>query len=80
MKKYEFGVKALYSSSRYDSDYSFIKLDDYFVIGFRGKAQIDKNLSVFMRSENITNNKYQLANGYNTMPSSVYIGLSYIIN
>ena len=80
LKKYEFGVKALYSSSRYDSDYSFIKLDDYFVIGFRGKAQIDKNLSVFMRSENITNNKYQLANGYNTMPSSVYIGLSYIIN
>lgn len=77
-KKYEFGVKALYSSSRYDSDYSFIKLDDYFIVGFRGKAQIDKNLSIFMRSENIANNKYQLANGYNTHPSSIYIGLRYI--
>jgi vitamin B12 transporter len=79
-KKYEFGAKALYSSSRYDSDYSFIKLDDYFVLSFRGKAKIDEKLSVFVRTENITNNKYQLANGYNTSPSSIYIGLSYITN
>ena len=78
-KKYEFGLRAIYSSSRYDSDYSFIKLDDYFILNLRGKANISKNLFAFIRSENLTNNKYQLANGYNTAPSSIYVGLSYVI-
>ena len=79
-KKYEFGAKALYSSSRYDSDYSFVKLDDYFTLDLRGKVNISDNLSIFLRSENLTNNKYQLANGYNTASNSLYVGLSYMLN
>jgi vitamin B12 transporter len=78
--KYELGAKAIYSSSRFDSDYSSIELDDYFVLGLRGKINIDKNLSLFLRSENITNTKYQLANGYNTAQSSIYVGLKFVTN
>ena len=77
-KKYEFGAKAVYSSSRFDSDYSTVRLDDYFILNLRAKAEIDKNLSIFLRTENITNSKYQLANGYNTAPSSIYLGINYV--
>lgn len=79
-KKYQLGAKAIYSSTRYDSDYSVVKLDDYFILGLRARVNLDKSLSAFIRTENVTNKKYQFANGYNTAPSSVYIGVNYITN
>ncbi len=76
-ESYELGVKSVYSSARFDSDYSNVRLDDYLVFSVRGEFKFNKKLSLFVKGENITNENYQLANGYITSPSSIYFGVSY---
>jgi vitamin B12 transporter len=52
-------------------------LQSYALVGFYGSYQIDKNLSTFIRWNNVFNSQYQTNYGYSNAGSNVFTGIRY---
>jgi outer membrane cobalamin receptor len=74
--RYTFSIRGTGSSARKDSDYSAQSLPKYFVVNSSVKYKLNKVVHVLATMQNLTNEKYQLAYGYNTMPQQFTIGVS----
>lgn len=74
--RYAFSIRGTGSSARKDSDYSSQSLPKYFVVNSSVKYKLNKAVNVFVTMQNLTNKKYQLAYGYNTIPQQFSIGVN----
>ena len=74
--RYAFSIRGTGSSARKDSDYSAQGLPKYFLVNSSIKYELNKVVHVFATMQNLMNQKYQLAYGYNTMPQQFTIGVS----
>ena len=74
--RYAFSIRGTGSSARKDSDYSTQGLPKYFLVNSSIKYELNKVVHVFATMQNLMNEKYQLAYGYNTMPQQFTIGVS----
>lgn len=52
-------------------------LGGYGVVNLTARYQINKSLSVQARADNVFNKRYELADGYNTEPATIFVSLSY---
>ncbi|MEE9328389.1 MAG: TonB-dependent receptor [Cocleimonas sp.] len=76
------GVDAVISSSRQDNDFSAfpaqrVSLPSYGLVNFSVKHKLNKHLDLGLRVENITDEDYELAQGFNTSGRGAYFTLSY---
>lgn len=69
------GIEANYSGSR--RDYGDVELPSYALLHLTGNYRLDKAWQLRARIENLTDEDYQLADGYNTAGASAYLTLSY---
>ena len=74
--RYAFSIRGTGSSARKDSDYSAQSLPKYFVVNSSLKYELNKVVNVFATIQNLTNKKYQLAYGYNSIPQQLSIGVN----
>ena len=74
---YSLSAEAIYTGERPDSAYSDIVLDSYTLLNLSGKKNIAKRINLGIRFENITDEEYQLADGFNTAGRSVYFDIRY---
>lgn len=73
-KGYSIGASVLSQGKRMDDG---VELKGYTVINVRVKKQLDKNTSVSLKGNNITDAKYQTIDGYNMPRASTYISLEH---
>jgi vitamin B12 transporter len=91
--KQKFGLKAAYMhrqttysaeythvGERPDSAYSDITLDGYDLVNLSATTRLAERLRVGIRLENITDEDYQLADGFNSAGRSAFVNLRYINN
>ncbi|WP_299878637.1 TonB-dependent receptor [uncultured Cocleimonas sp.] len=76
------GADLISSSSRQDDDFSSfpstrVKLDSYTLLNLTLNQKINKHMKVGVRVENVTDEDYQLASGFNTPGRAAYLTLSY---
>jgi len=76
------GLDALVSSSRQDNDFSEFPskrtiLGSYALLNLSAKHQLSKHLDLGLRIENLTDEDYQLAHGFNTPGRAAYLTLSF---
>jgi len=71
---FDIGVEAFHSGNR--PDYGAI-LDPYTLVNLHGDYRFSQRLSLNLRIENLTDEDYQLAYGYNTPGRSAYAELRY---
>ncbi len=71
------GGKLIWSGSRKDSDFSNTRLASYTVLNLFASYKINPEWTTRLMLENVTNEKYELASGYNTPGRGVFISLQY---
>lgn len=76
------GIDAVFSSSRIDNDFSTTpsvrtKLGSYDLINLSASHKLSKRVNIGLRVENLTDEDYELAHGFNTPGRSAYLTLSY---
>ena len=69
-------IKGIFSSSRKDSDYSAVRLKKYNVFNLSLSYFIDKKTNISADISNLTNEDYELAYSYNTIPQTFSLNLS----
>ena len=52
-------------------------LGGYGILNLTARYQINKSFSIQARADNVFNKKYELADGYNTEPATIFVSLSY---
>lgn len=52
-------------------------LGGYNIVNLTARYLINKSLSIQARADNVFNKKYELADGYNTQPATIFVSLSY---
>ena len=76
--KWRVGGDLSYTGSRYDYDLSgTTTAAAYWLANLTARYQVDKNLSVLGRIENVFDQSYQTAWGYNQPPRGVFVGLNW---
>ncbi len=80
--KTRLGADLISSGSRQDDDFSSfpstrVKLDSYTLLNLTLNQKINKHMDVGIRVENVTDEDYELARGFNTPGRSAYLTLSY---
>ena len=75
---YSASAELSYVSERPDSAFSDIMLDAYTLLNLSATKSFSKLINVGIRLENITDEDYQLADGFNTAGRSVFLDLRYI--
>ena len=63
------------ASDTYDSDFGTTRLDGHVVADLRVSQNLGKNLAVFGRIENLFDQRYQTAAGYNSYGRAAYGGI-----
>jgi len=76
------GLDATLVGSRKDNDFSTfpatrVNLDSYSILNLSLDHKLGKHVGVGVRVENVTNENYELAYGYNTPKRGAYLTLSY---
>lgn len=61
-----------------NTTFDIITVDAYTLVGLRGEYRFSKNFAATARIENLTNEDYTLADGYNTAERSAYLELRYV--
>jgi vitamin B12 transporter len=77
---WEAGGEWQYSGARQDGDintFAPVTLPGYQVFNLNARYQIEKNLSVSARIDNLFNSDYMLVHGYNTLDRTLFVGLNY---
>jgi vitamin B12 transporter len=62
-------------SDSFDSGFSNNRLDGYALVGVRASLPVTEQFEVFGRIENLTNQRYETARGFNTAGRSAYAGV-----
>ena len=81
-QKFNFGTNITMTGSRWGAVNStqtanINSLESYTLVGLYGSYQIEKNLSTFVRWNNVFNTSYQTSYGYANAGSNVFVGLRY---
>lgn len=74
------GVEWQYSGARQDGDintFAPVTLPGYQLLNLNARYQIEKNLSVSARIDNLFNHDYMLVHGYNTSGRTLFAGLNF---
>ena len=74
------GVEMRYSGVRHDYDpvsFNAVTLPGYQLLNLTSRYQIEKNMHVSARVDNLFNRNYSEAYGYNTLGRSLFVGLTY---
>jgi vitamin B12 transporter len=71
------GVDTILSGKRYDDEANTQVMGGYSLLNMHANYEISKDLTVFGRWNNVMNKKYELANGYTTAGSNLFVGLRY---
>lgn len=74
------GGELQYSGARQDGDintFSPVTLPGYQVLNLNARYQMDKNISISARIDNLFNRDYMLVHGYNTLGRTLFVGLNY---
>jgi len=71
------GVGATVSGRRNDFDGANTSMGGYTIYNAYASYDLEKDLSLFARWNNVFNKNYQLSYGYNTPGSNVFVGLRY---
>ena len=71
------GVDAQYIGSRTDTDenYEDVETGEYAVVNLTASYDISKNLKVYVKVENVTDEYYQTVYGYSSSPRAFYAGV-----
>ena len=71
------GVDAQYIGSRTDTDEKFedVETGEYAVVNLTASYDISKNLKVYLKVENVTDEYYQTVYGYSSSPRAFYAGV-----
>jgi len=82
LQKFNFGTNITMTGSRWGAVNStqtanINNLESYTLVGLYGSYQIEKNLSTFVRWNNVFNTSYQTSYGYANAGSNVFVGLRY---
>ena len=75
--KYAVGVDAVISGKRYDDQANTTVLGGYSVWNLHAAIDLGSEWSMVARWNNVLNKDYELAYGYNTPGSNLYLGLRY---
>ena len=75
---YSASAELIYTGERPDSAFSDIVLDAFTLLNLSATKSFSKLINVGIRLENITDEDYQLADGFNTAGRSVFLDLRYI--
>lgn len=76
-KSYSLAFNVLAQDSRWDSDFSSTRLPAYVLVNLLGDYPIAPDWTLGARIENLFNESYTLAEGYNTAGRAYYIDLRY---
>lgn len=77
VKDLHLGVSGEYVGERYSSDDNQgVQTGKYAVVNFVVDYDINKNLSVYAKADNVFNKYYQIVDGYATAPLSAYLGMN----
>lgn len=68
---------ALYQSKRQNSSFDTIELDSYTLVNLSTHVKLSDRFSMNARIENLTDQEYQLASGFQTAARSVFLEFSY---
>jgi vitamin B12 transporter len=79
MKSTKVGVECTFQGGRYNSGNSNY-MGGYGIYNLYASHELQKNLSLFGRWNNVFNKDYQLSYGFNTPSSNVFVGLRYAMN
>ena len=71
------GLGATFSGRRNDFDGANTSMGGYTIYSAYANYDLEKDLSLFARWNNVFNKNYQLSYGYNTPGSNVFVGLRY---
>jgi vitamin B12 transporter len=77
---WEAGGELQYSGERQDGDinkFSPVTLPGYQVFNLNARYQMDKNISISARIDNLLNRDYMLVHGYNILGRTLFVGLNY---
>jgi vitamin B12 transporter len=78
--KWNAGIEFYYSGNRQDYDINTflpVTLSSYQLVNLNAHYQVEKNLSILARMDNLFNRSYMLVHGYNTLGRTLFIGLNY---
>ena len=75
---YSASAELSYTGERPDSAFSDIILDAYTLLNLSATKTFGKVINIALRLENITNEDYQLADGFNTAGRSAFFNIRYI--
>ncbi len=73
-------LELLYSSERLDGSNKDTVLHSYTLFNLATRFKVDKQIWLDARVDNITNEQYELARGFNTPDRSIFIGITYEVN
>jgi vitamin B12 transporter len=77
---WEAGGEWQYSGARQDADintFAPVTLPSYQLFNLNARYQVEKNISVSARIDNLFNRDYMLVHGYNTLGRTLFVGLNY---
>lgn len=77
---WEAGGELQYSGERQDGDintFAPVTLPGYPVFNLNARYQLEKDISVSARIDNLFNRDYMLVHGYNTLGRTLFVGLNY---
>jgi vitamin B12 transporter len=75
---YTFSAELTHTGERPDSAYSDIVLDAFTLLNLSATTVLADRLQIGLRLDNITDEDYQLADGFNTAGRSIFMNLRYI--
>ena len=75
---FDINVNTYYSGKR--QDFGPVTLDEYTLVQLSAQYRVSDSLNINMRIENLTDENYFLANGFNTHDRGVYLELNYKID
>jgi vitamin B12 transporter len=70
-------VESVFSSSRFNDGGEFTRLGAYGVVNLQASYALSQDWSLFARWNNAAGKKYELAQGYATAGSNVFVGVRY---
>jgi vitamin B12 transporter len=75
--KYQIGVDGIFSAKRYDDAANTTQLGGYAAWNLHASMDLGQDWSVVGRWNNVLNREYELAYGFATAASNLYLGLRY---
>lgn len=75
----EAGAELVNVSSRFNTDKQTGRLGGYSLVNLTARYAVSKSLSIEGRIDNVFDKKYELAQGFNTMGITAFVGVRYVM-